>query len=139
MKIMDLIRLCPYEDVEKKIVLYYGDKELDECRKLYQNLKDMSIKNLLTKDSYIGITARQENGDGTDPAVDVFDENDPKIYFDVNGFETGVELLHSIASLSYEEFLQYGIEEDTLGKFTRESILAHSLWEITSYGFEDNI
>lgn len=139
MKIMDLLNLCHYEDIEKKIVLYYGDKELDEYRKLYQSLKDMTIKNLLIKDLYIGITVRKQNEEGTDPAVDIYNENDPNIYFDVSGFQTDVEMLHSIAALSYEEFLQYGIEEDTLAKFSYESILAHSLWEITSYGFEDNI
>lgn len=139
MKIMDLLKLCHYEDVEKKIVLYYGDKELDECRKLYQSLKNMTIKKPLIKDLYIGITVRKQNEDGTDTAVDVYNENDPDIYFDVNGFEPDDEMLHSIAALSYEEFLQYGIGEETLLKFSYESILAHSLWEITSYGFEDNI
>lgn len=75
--------------------------------------------------------------DRKDPAVDVFDDSDKDIYFDVSGFEKETEVLYSISSLSYDEFLQYSIEENTLEKFAPESILAHALWEITSFGFED--
>lgn len=138
MRIMDLLKLCSYENVERKIVLYYGDNELEEYRKLYQDLKNRIVKKHLRKNLYICITVRQTNDDGTDPAIDLFDENDTSIYFDVSGLEIGNEMLYSIASSSYEEFLQYLIEENTLEKFSYETILAHALWEITSYGFEDN-
>lgn len=139
MKIIDLLKLCPYESVEKKIVLYYGDEDLEEYRKLYQHLQNMIIKNHLEKDLYICITVRQINDEGTDPAIDVFDENDKNIYFDVSGFEKNDEILQSITSSSFEDFLQYSIEKHTLERFPYESILAHALWELTSYGFEDKV
>ena len=51
--------------------------------------------------------------------------------------EKNEEGLYSIASSSFEEYLQCSIKKSTLEKFLYESILAHTLWELTSYGFED--
>jgi|GEM_PF-669443 len=139
MKIIDILKLCDFENVEKQIIFHYGNDDLDKYRNLYRKLKNIKIEKNLTTNSYIGITVRQKNEDGTDPAIEASNKNDENIYFDVNGFETDDELLHSIAALSYEEFLQYGIEEETLSRFSYESILAHSLCEVTSYGFDDNV
>lgn len=137
MTVFNLIKLCPYQDVEKELKLYYNDVDTKGFRRLYLQLSKMTITKPINKEMYLCITARRMQDDGKDFAVDVFDEKDRDIYFDVSGFEKGIEVLYSISSLSYEEFLQYSLDEDTLEKFAPESILAHVLWEITSYGFED--
>jgi len=139
MKISDLLKLCSYENIEKEIIIYYGKENLKEYRKLYNDLKNKIIKNQTDKDLYICITARKINDDGVDPAIDIFDENDQNIYFDVSGLVAESDVLYSIASLSFEEFLQCSIEKNTLEKFAYESILAHSFWEITSFDFEDKV
>lgn len=137
MTISNLLKLCSYQDVEKELKLHYSYVDTKKFSKLYLHLTKMSVKKPINKNLYLCITARRIQNDGIDPAVDVFDEGDKDIYFDVSGFEKGTEILYSVSSLSYEEFLQYSIDEETLEKFTPESILAHALWEITSYGFED--
>ena len=58
------------------------------------------IKRTINKDRYLCITVRKIEDDETDPAVEVFDEIDEDIYFDVSGYENGDEMLHSIVSLS---------------------------------------
>lgn len=37
----------------------------------------------------------------------------------------------------YLHIAAFRVEEDTLKKYTPESILAHMLWELTWYGYED--
>ena len=137
MKIIDLLKLCSYENVEKQIVLYVWDEDLEEYQKLYQIIKNGVMKNHHGEDLYICIIVRQKNDMGTDPAIELFDENDANVYFDISEYEASEEVLHSIASLSYENFLRYSIEKDTLEKFDYESILAYVRWKFTSYGFED--
>lgn len=133
MKILDMLRSCSYQDVEKELQLHYQDFDAEEFGKLYRKLSQMTVKEPLEKEWYLGITVRRMTEDGTDPAVEVFDEKDKDIYFDVSGFEKDSEILYSVSALPYEELIQYSIDEDTLNKFTPEAILAHALWEITSY------
>lgn len=137
MTVLNLFKQCSYQDVEKELKSHYSDVDTEEFRRLYLYLSKMTIKNLSNKKLYLCITVRKMQDDGKDAVVDVFDKSDKDIYFDVSGFEKGMEALYSISSLSYEEFLQYSIDDHTLKKFAPESILAHALWEITSFGFED--
>ncbi len=137
MRILDLLRSCPFEDVEKELQLHYNNVDTEKFYKLYRKLNAMTVKEPLEKEWYLGITVRRMSEDGTDPAVDVSDEKDMDIYYDVSGYEKGGEILYAIGTLPYEEFIQYHIDGNTLKKFLPESILAHALWEITSLGFED--
>ena len=57
---MDILKNCPYEKFESKIKLHYGISELDKCRKLYYELKNMTITKKLLKDLYVYITAYKE-------------------------------------------------------------------------------
>lgn len=138
MTILDLIRKCSYQDVENKIKIHYNYKksEMKKMRRLYLDLSNMPIRNILDEEWYLCIVAfRVEDED--DYAVDVFDEDDKDLYFDVSAYHKGEEMLYSIAASLHEEFLQYIIAENTLKKYTPETILAHALWELTAYGYED--
>ena len=139
MRIMDILKNCPYEKFESKIKLHYGISELDKCRKLYYELKNMTITKKLLKDLYVYITAYKEIEDYEDIKVDNFDENDTTLYFDVSGYEISGDIIYSISASCYSDFLQYKIDKKTLEIFSPETILAHCFWEITSYGYEDNI
>lgn len=137
MTILDLIKKCPYQDVEKKLRYHYDDVKTKKFCKLYLDLSNMTIKNVIDEDWYLRIAACRVEDDGTDYVVNVFDENDKDLYFGVSVYQKGNEKLYSIVSSPHEEFLQYIIDEDTLKKYTPESILAHALWELTWYGYED--
>lgn len=137
MTVSNLLKLCSYEDIEKKLTLHYNDVNTEEFRKLYLYLSEMTINNPMEEDFYICITAHKILDDENTLVVDLFDENDKEIYFDVSGYEIGNDILFSISSMSYREFLQSYIDKNTFKKFSPESILTHTLWEITSYGFED--
>jgi len=69
----------------------------------------------------------------------IFDENDSTIDFDVSAYELSSKTIYSIASSPYADFLNYTIDEETLRRYSFPTILAHCFYEITSYGFEDNV
>lgn len=129
MQMIDLIKMCPYQTVEKELESHYENygREKRKMRRLYSKLSKMAIKNVIDEKCYVCVTAGR----------DEFDETDETIYYDVSAYEEGNEMLYSIASSPFEDFLQYLIDEDTLEKFAPESILAHALWELTAYSFKD--
>lgn len=139
MTILDLIRQCSCEDVEKELKAHYDydDREMKKMRRLYSNLSSRSIENVIDEEWYLCISVRRMQDDGADPVVKQFDEGDEDIYFDVSSYHNGEYLLYSIASSSHEKFLQYIIDENTCKKYTPEAILAHALWELTAYSYED--
>ena len=137
MTVSNLLKLCSYENIEKKLKLLYDDVNTEEFRKLYLYLSEMTINKPIEENFYISITAYKITDNENTLVVDLFDEDDKELYFDVSGYEIGKEILYSITTMSYEDFLQSHIDKNTYDKFSPESILAHALWEITSYGFED--
>lgn len=137
MTILDLIRICPFQDVENELNAHYDDINIKKTRKLYSDLRSKIIENVIDEKWYLCITARRMQEDGADPAVEEFDEKDESIYFDVSAYRKGDDMLYSIASLPHEDFLQYIIEDKTLRKYAPKAILAHALWELTYYGYKD--
>jgi hypothetical protein len=139
MKIIDILRLCPYDKIEKKLILHYGNKSFGEYEKLYHKLISMEINKLSCGELYIYITAYQENEEDSF-SVNDFCEDDTSLYYDVSAYgDFDSNITYSIAALCYSDFLQYSIDTETLKHFSIETILAHCFWEITSYKFEDNL
>lgn len=136
-KIIDLILNTPYESVEEKIKLHYGDRFLFEFRDLYHKLLNLKSGYENTENLRIHITAFSEKDD-EDIMMKEFDEDDASLYYDVSAYEGSDNTVYSIASSSYSDFIQYYVDSETVERFSAASILAHCLWEITSYGFEDN-
>lgn len=138
MIINDLLHLCDINDVLNKISLHYGNTELKKYENLYNDL--LNNKELIEAEeiTYIHISA-YELGDEDDILLDIFDENDASIVFDVSAFIEGDNTVYSISSSSYSEFLGYSVDYETLKKYSKESILAHCLYEITAYSFDDNV
>ncbi|MBQ8613170.1 MAG: hypothetical protein IJ416_03000 [Ruminiclostridium sp.] len=135
MLISDIIRNCTFELVNQKILLHYGEKEIEDYRKLFLLLKEKSALPQTKGDLTIFIETSIETDDDSIYVSD-FDENDPTLHFDVCGHREGEDIVYSITSSGYDEFLTYAVDEETLAKFSSENILAHCLYEITTYGFE---
>lgn len=136
-RVSDLLSVTSYESVEEKIKLHYGDKFLCEFRDLYRKLREMDPDLKAENDLYIYIRTFSEN-DGEYIPEYTFDENDASLEYDVCAYEKGGDTVYSIAASSYSDFIRYYVDNETLDKFCAASILAHCLWEITAYGFEDN-
>lgn len=102
------------------------------------NLKNISFVSGLKENVYIYIIAYMEN-DEEDIPVKIFDENDTSLYYDVSAYEMADKTVYSIASSSYADFVKYHIDNYTLILYSYPTILAHCLWEITYYDFEDNL
>lgn len=139
--VQDLIRACPYQDVEKKVLHHYDDVDTEKLRKTYAELNAMTVRNTKDEEWYLSVVAcRVPEDDDEDPvAVDVFDEDDRDLCFDVSAYKKGVDMLYSITMSSFEDFLQLTIEEKTRKRFTPASILAHALWELTCWSYEDKV
>ncbi|MDE6593311.1 MAG: hypothetical protein K2K57_09665 [Oscillospiraceae bacterium] len=135
MKIIDLIKICPFEQVAGKLTLHYNLTNIDEFRKLYSRLEKMKINGEF--DFYIYISAFKAS-DTDDVYVTDFDENDTTLYYDVSGYYGKSDsTIYSIASFSFSDFISFQIDGDTLSKYSYDTILAHCLYEITYYGFDD--
>lgn len=130
-----LIDICKYEIVEKKLILHYGCHNLKKYRKLYAELRGSEVQGI--KDFYIHISAYRKSED-EDSYVEDFDENDSLLIFDVGGYNLNESDYFSIAAMPFSEFLTCQIDEETLCKYTAETILAHCLYEVTSYGYNDS-
>lgn len=137
MKIVDLLLSCDVNDVLDKISLHYGNTELTKYKKLYFELLEKQTTDC-EYETMIHINAFEE-GDEDDVLLEIFDENDNKIFFDVSAFVEGENDVYSISSSNYSDFLGYSIDEETLNKYSEENILAHCLYEITAYSFDDNV
>ena len=135
MLIADLIGTLDFQAVKEKILLHYGEKEIIDYEKLFLLLKEKSASPQATGDVTIFIKAFIETDDNSIP-ISQFDENDPTLHFDVCGCKAGEDIVCSIASSDYDEFITYAVDEETLTKFSPANIIAHCLYEITAYGFK---
>ena len=136
MNIKDLIDSTDIESVENVIKLHYGDQELPKYETLYAKLKQMQPGE--NRDHTTIFIAAFLPGEEEDIRLDHFDEMDSDLCFDVYATCDADDEIYSIASASYRNYLGFLIEEDTRRKFSPASILAHTLWEVTAYSFEDN-
>ncbi len=137
MIIAELIKNCSFEQVNQKILLHYGDKDNQKFRQLFGELKKMSSLPIKRENLTIFIKVSLETDEDSIPVKD-FNEDDVGLYFDVCGYIDGEEMIYSIAASPYEEFLGYAVNDNTMRKFSPETILAHAIYEITAYGFEKN-
>lgn len=132
--IKDLISQIDIADVLEMITLHYGVQNIDTCNLLLNKLNSLKEnKNSERMTVYIDVYY-----DENKPAKN-FDEYDSSLFFEVYALTPYDSSLYSIASSSYADFLGFYIAKETLEKMSKVSIIAHCLWEITSYSFEDNI
>ena len=131
----DLIIMVSLNDVLEKVSHFYGNEHTDDIGNLYielRNLKPQKCKNILT----IEINAFKEVNDQF-VYVDNFDENDDNLIFDVVAYSANDTEIYSIESADKIDFLSYIISFDTQRKYSKASILAHCLWDITSFSYNE--
>ncbi len=137
-RIADLVQRVSFSAVCEKLRLHYGEKELPQYEELYFMLGPKAVSCAHNSNFTIYINAFRV-GNVDDELLDDFDENDPSLDFDVSAYVENDETVYSIAGHSYDEFLGCRVDRNTLKKFSPENILAHCLYEVTFYGFEDNV
>ena len=135
MRIYDLIHKCTFNEVQEKLKLHYLNEDITPYRKLYTDLLNRCEPANKQDDTFIYITASYPE---SDTCTENFDDNDSSLSFDVSAYVKNDDTVYSIASMKYAKFLECFIDECTLERYSPANILAHCLWEITSYGFEDN-
>ena len=134
-RLSDLVQKCTFADVEQKIRIHYGARELDKYRKLFDSLSTAEPK-IPEKTMLVQINAYIEDEE-EDVRAEEFDEDDNELMFDVSAYVPDEETVYSIASATYAEFLGLGVAPSVLRNFSPASILAHCLYELSCYGFED--
>ena len=137
MNIKTLIQNTDVISVLDIIKCHYGDKEIKQIMSLYEKLR---LKNPTASDKNetLFITAVIPREEDDDTVLDTFDEYDPNVYFDVSLEVKGEDILYSIASSRHRDYLSFNVSHQTLEKMSPASILAHSLWELTSYSYDDH-
>ena len=124
-----------------------------ECLKRhYKDMKESSIENFkmlyerfatLTpaenkKNMFIYINVFKDDGNDDYICPESFDENDTELYFDVCG-KDNEWCGYSLVANSFEEWLGFYVDDKTLVKLSYQSIIAHCLWEMTFFGFEQKL
>ena len=135
MCVFELIKRCRFEEVEKKIVLHYGEDEIDKYKSLYHLLSNIIPKTDCKTTIYINAFLETEEDS---IYVNEFSEDDNSLNFDViacNADEP--DIVYSIAADRFSDFLGYSIDEDLFTQMSPATILAHCLYELTSYSFSD--
>lgn len=83
----------------------------------------------------IYITAFKEGEDGDTYFISNFNEDDNLLYYDVSGGDDENDV-YGLEACSFESWLSFYIDQETLDRFTNPNIIAHCLWEMTFFGFE---
>lgn len=134
MRIRDLLLKTNFEEVSHKIILHYGIENIKNLKKTYEKLKN-SNTDIRNSSMTIIIQAFKEINEEPVP-ISSFTEDDSDLYFDVSAYSYNDDTVYSISTVDKDEFLNYNISKETLNKFSYSSIMAHCLWEITSYSYE---
>jgi len=145
--VKDLITQIDYADVQKSIERYYGSEKNEQLKKLYELLIDLQPAEnkdgltlyIWTYELYDHYGLRYSRR--IDDYNEVEDDYKPEdLRFDVYGLEDSYDddLVYSIRSAGYKNFLAYYVAETTAGRFTKESLLAHFLWELGRDGFDES-
>ena len=138
MNVKQLIMNTSFDDVMNIISIHYGSKEKEQQRVLYEKLRKIeTVPNVENFTIYVKAFLCSDDEEDEDVCLSEFDEYDPSLDFDVSAFKDNCEYAYSISATPYKELLDYEISDETRSLFTDASILAHVLWEATSYSYEN--
>jgi hypothetical protein len=138
----DLVSITPFDKVWGKIILHYSDRMEREIKDiqndfivLYEKLHNVELKDNLSN-MFIYINAFETDEDDEPVYQPSFDENNQNLYFDVSGRDDE-HIGYSLVGNNFNEWLSFYIDSDTLNSMSFESILAHCLWEMTFFGYDN--
>ena len=135
MIIYDLIQRASTDAVLNSIKFYYGNKHTNEIKSFLIDLKNMRLQEcqlVLT----ITINAYREVDDEIE-YLENFDENNPTLIYDVTAYDNNSDKPYSIEASKPEDFLNYRISKETEKKYSEATILAHCLWDVTAFLFNE--
>lgn len=137
MTFKQLIETIEFDDVWEIIIKHY---KIDSkySKETYKNFygKLLALVPDMNKDNmaiYIKILKDDENNDYYFP--ENFNENDTELYFDVCGQDNNWDC-YALEACTFENWLGFYIDPDTVSKLSRPSIIAHCIVEMTFFGFE---
>ena len=138
----DLLQATPFEAVFACLSLHYGKDHLPQYRELYQELL-VTAPGPNENDLTISIRAfHPEDYDleswGDPTYLKDFDEKDGSLCFEVSGRGDDFDGYCCLSGAGPEEYLAYFVDEETSKKFSAAAILAHVLWEMNWYNFENS-
>lgn len=128
----DLVLLTPFDKVWEKIALHYPNRIEEDIRVLYKKLHIIDLK-----DNHSNVFIYINTFENDEPVFQSsFDENNKNLYFDVSGRDDE-HIGYSLVGSNFNEWLNFYIDSDTLNSMSVESILAHCLWEMTYFGYDN--
>jgi len=122
------------DEICRNLIFCYKTSHISDFYKLIHRLKELEPE-VNESEFRIYIKVLKEVGDDYEFAGS-FDEKDTTLYYDVCGADSDHDC-YSIAGSRHAVFLGYYIEDTTWADFTPAMLLAHCLWEITFFGFDD--
>ena len=132
------------DEVLRRIEYFYGSEKNEQFRKLYDLLLTLPVeKNKNDFTLYIWVFERVGGTNITrlDDYKESEDSHRPEeLYFDVYALDEFYDndIVYSIVATRYKKFLGYCYSEYTYEKFSKESMLAHFLWELCRDDFNEN-
>lgn len=135
MNIRELLQTTKDREILDAIRLHYGDEDSIQYKKLIDRLRRMKFKK--SKENltvFIKVYKEIENEEIF--LAEGVDQPDNELIFDVSAYD-GKDIVYSIASISFNDFLNLYVDSETMDRLPSSHILAHCLYEITSYSFED--
>ena len=118
--------------LEKRFRELYGDycdseKSIKDFEKVFLNLKSLKAQDLDEVKMLLLIKSIEEE-----------DEEIPD-WHDVSGFDETEKMLYSLVDTRWEKWLGIKIHPDTLQNYDPKDIIIHCLWEMTFYGYTQEI
>lgn len=138
-QIWETVKSCPKRENKRTISLFELLKTVDfdemMARMLvYHPTEDTNIKGYAKV--YKRLLETKPVRTNIELAISKITE-DNAVYYDVYGIENGTK--YGIDFVPWDEWLYMNIDKDTYDNYTKEDIVALSLWEMTFHGFEEEI
>lgn len=135
MNIRELLQTTKDREILDAIRMHYGDEDSIQYKKLIDRLRRMKFeKSKENLTVFIKVYKEIENEEIF--SAEGVDQPDSELIFDVSAYD-GKDIVYSIASISFNDFLNLYVDSETMDRLPSSHILAHCLYEITSYSFED--
>ena len=129
MKVIDLIQKVNFEEAWKELIpAYYSDKTADELTilhdKYYCFAEKLKTYSYTANNDIIIVDSYYEDGK-KEPHVCMYSGEDDVIY--------------SLMFIDWEKVLGFEVFDYSLEEFSEAATLAHILWEVSYFGFEEEM
>lgn len=131
-----------WKDIQRAINYHYPDdtnnyKDLFDSLKNYESVITPANETLIISGG-VAVDSKIWKEEKNDYFKDIKDEMLDTGY-GIHIKKEGEDLTYSCSFIPWKIMVNMPINEDTLGHYSFEDIIAHFIWEITYYGDEDNM